>query len=138
LTAENRDPEGRCKICKRERNTRWKRDNYDKALVANRKYHYGITEEQTKNMLIEQNYKCAICGDPIALNSAHVDHVHDETRRVRGLLCGFCNKGLGFLKDSLAVLEKAVQYLHRTEDPQGTVTEDVVLCTEHPPKVDSQ
>lgn len=111
LSSENTDSEGRCKICKREQGTQWRRDNPEKSLAINRKYHYGITEEETRSRLEQQGHKCLICSASITFSSAHVDHVHDETKSVRGLLCAACNKGLGQFKDSLDLLEKAVQYI---------------------------
>jgi hypothetical protein len=70
-------------------------------------------------MLKEQGGCCACCG--VVLDSStknltpQVDHVHDETERVRGLLCGCCNRGLGQFKDSIENLEKAVRYLKETQ-----------------------
>jgi len=74
------------------------------------KQAYGLSvEEYTK--LVEEHYgKCAICGandDPL-----QVDHCHD-TGKVRGLLCGPCNRGIGQLKDNIDTLKGAVLYLQR-------------------------
>ncbi|MET8864678.1 endonuclease VII domain-containing protein [Nonomuraea sp. NPDC004580] len=83
---------------------------------------FGITLEQYTEMLQAQNGACAICGDiPIPLDEYRirkqgistrlaVDHCH-ETGRVRGLLCSPCNKGIGQLRDSPALVRKALAYL---------------------------
>jgi hypothetical protein len=77
-----------------------------------RKHKYGITPEQYSEMLAAQNSKCAICGKHDELNLA-VDHCH-ETGQIRGLLCKYCNGGIGFLKDSIELLENAIKYLQKS------------------------
>ena len=57
---------------------------------------YGLTREKYDEMLLEQSGKCAICGGDVDLE---IDHDH-ETGKVRGLLCGNCNKALGLIKDN--------------------------------------
>jgi hypothetical protein len=63
-------------------------------------------------MLKAQNYKCAICGneDEVEGRKLAIDHCHSEGR-VRGLLCGKCNRGLGLFYDNTDLLEKAKDYL---------------------------
>lgn len=53
---------------------------------------------------------CEICG--VASASLFIDHDH-ATGRVRGLLCSTCNSGIGFLRDSVDLLESAIRYLQR-------------------------
>lgn len=56
--------------------------------------------------------KCAICGIKPQNKALAVDHDH-ESFKVRGLLCGSCNGGLGFFKDNPKLLMKATRYLKR-------------------------
>jgi len=79
-----------------------------------RMYNYGITEEQYQAMLEAQGNACAICGStewPGARpGSPCVDHDH-ATGKVRGLLCGHCNSGLGHFRDDQERLRAAIRYL---------------------------
>lgn len=68
---------------------------------------YGLTLEQFESMLLEQSHTCAICKRRRRL---HVDHDH-STNRVRGLLCGPCNRLLGLAGDDPEVLSNAEKYL---------------------------
>ena len=75
---------------------------------------FGITGERYNEMFAEQNGVCAICFGRDA-RRLHVDHSH-ETNVVRGLLCGRCNRAIGFLKDNAQIALSAANYLlSRTE-----------------------
>lgn len=54
-----------------------------------------------------QGGRCMICGD---LKAKAVDHCH-ANHKVRGLLCGNCNSGLGFFRDNTRLLKRARLYL---------------------------
>lgn len=72
---------------------------------------WGLTVEAYEQLLTEQGGVCAICSRPCPSGrKLAVDHDH-ETGRVRGLLCGVCNRGLGYFKDDKGLLEAAVLYL---------------------------
>lgn len=76
---------------------------------------YGISQLDFDQMLVEQNYSCAICRDDGVSGHhglLHVDHDH-ETGRVRGLLCNRCNLALGYLEDD-SLLSAMVRYLDET------------------------
>lgn len=61
-------------------------------------HKYGLTLADKTRMHQEQDGSCAICRELVALEDIHVDHCH-TSGKVRGLLCGACNKALGLLKD---------------------------------------
>lgn len=89
----------------------------DDALVNNYlSRNYGITIDIYREMLNNQDHKCAICGGEGFTMATHhktklvVDHCH-STGVVRGLLCHNCNRALGLLQDSRLVLENAIKYL---------------------------
>lgn len=69
-----------------------------------------LTEDDYEMMLARQSGVCAICkGKPTGERLA-IDHVHG-TKRVRGLLCGSCNRALGLFKDDPVRLAVAIKYL---------------------------
>lgn len=76
------------------------------AVIA-RLERWGITPEIYARLVDEQQGKCRVCGE---VKTLVFDHCHN-TERLRGMLCGSCNNGLGFFKDSVEDLEKAIAYL---------------------------
>jgi len=84
---------------------------------------FGITLEQYREMQKSQGNVCAICGKPETTvdqrkqgcRELAVDHCH-KTGKVRGLLCGHCNKALGKFKDNISVLESAIAYLNKHKE----------------------
>ena len=82
------------------------------------KRKYGITLKERNILLQKQNNKCKICSlkfnENIFKLKACVDHCH-ETEKVRGLLCRTCNAGLGYFKDNIKELTKAINYLKETK-----------------------
>lgn len=77
---------------------------------------YGLTPADYERLLQEQSGVCAICeGTNKNGRRLAVDHCH-ETDRIRGLLCGTCNSGIGLLKDDPDLCRLAAKYL---EEPQG-------------------
>jgi len=73
--------------------------------------HFGLTETDYYALLEKQGGCCGICRAPKNINRRFVvDHNH-ETKKVRGLLCDRCNKGLGLFRDNRDLLVKAGAYL---------------------------
>lgn len=74
------------------------------------KKEYGLTKEQYLKLVELQSSSCKLCGirkeDSFQL---HVDHCHD-TNKVRGLLCGKCNQGIGLLNHNPELIRKAALY----------------------------
>lgn len=73
------------------------------------KKKYNISLEDYTKMFEEQEGVCAICG-LTSSKALHVDHNH-TTGKIRSLLCGHCNVGLGHFKESINLLDKAKEYL---------------------------
>lgn len=74
---------------------------------------YDLTLEQVEQQGELQGWRCRICGNDI-FDRHFVDHDH-QTGQFRGLLCPQCNFGLGHFRDSIYLLEKAIEYLNECE-----------------------
>jgi len=75
---------------------------------------YGIAPEDRDQMIEDQDGKCKICGDKLDMGKfTHVDHCH-VSGKVRGVLCLACNNGIERFKDSVDIMEKAIQYLQQS------------------------
>lgn len=131
-SARSTDGRGsRCADCVRVLNEaqRHKRRANGKATAYDRERHralyasvvlrrFGMTLADYDRLLAQQGGGCAVCGataDPERSRHGHpkalaLDHDHN-TGRVRGLLCGSCNKGLGHFHDRVDLLEAAARYL---------------------------
>lgn len=94
-----------CKLCARDGN-----------IKRNFKGMSGM--EDYNKMLESQLGLCKICNQPSkrkannkkTIKSLCIDHCH-KTNKVRGLLCNDCNSLLGYAKDSIELLEGAIEYL---------------------------
>lgn len=80
---------------------------------------YGLTYQQYMEMVGVQGGLCAICGQGEKAKTKGgearqlaVDHCH-STGAIRGLLCGSCNRGLGYFSDDIKRLRSAIAYLER-------------------------
>lgn len=91
-----------CKDCSHKRASKYHKSTYRYAK-------YGITKECYDSMFKDQNGKCPICKTDLQ-EEIHIDHCH-ITGKVRGILCGKCNKGLGQFDDNVIYLTNAIKYL---------------------------
>lgn len=91
----------------------WRQEHPESSRRIQRKCRlkrdYGITDEIYDALLKKQNHCCGICKTPVS-DVLHIDHCH-TSKKVRGLLCGNCNRGLGFFKDNITFLWEAIKYL---------------------------
>ena len=87
----------------------YKKKNRDLVL----KSKFGITQATYDAMWSAQCGRCSICLKYLTKthqNGAHIDHCH-QTGKVRGILCGPCNRGLGMLQDNAMFMQRAWSYL---------------------------
>jgi hypothetical protein len=78
---------------------------------------YGISQEKWNELYRKQGGRCAICGCQQRYQSLAVDHCH-KTKKVRGLLCVQCNRGLGRFFDSPVRLRRAADYIEQSRLPE--------------------
>lgn len=87
-------------------------------------HKFGLTLNQYLDLLITQDFLCAVCRQPALPNSHNgrrsldgfvVDHNH-ATKRVRGLLHPNCNVAIGLMQDSPSMLRQAARYLENQEN----------------------
>lgn len=71
---------------------------------------YGITFQDYNEILRVQNGVCKVCGRKPGKRRLHVDHNH-KTGKVRGLLCGKCNLGIGYADEDINILKGMIEYL---------------------------
>ena len=110
-----RTTSGRCRQCNRDE---------QQARYANK---VGVYEERQRRYYeaLAMNLgdeHCAICGSAVAnkvdTKRLHVDHDH-KTGRIRGLLCGVCNMGLGAFRDNINTMMNAISYLRERGEDYG-------------------
>lgn len=71
---------------------------------------YNLPKDVYLSLVHLQNSSCALCLKPEPDHfKLHVDHCHD-TNKVRGLLCGKCNQGIGLLNHNVELIRKAAIY----------------------------
>lgn len=78
-------------------------------------YNHGLTLDQYHALMERQDFGCAICGHVPTecadkYDRLHIDHCH-ATERVRGLLCGGCNLGVGHFREDQGRMVAAMAYL---------------------------
>ena len=74
---------------------------------------YNLSPEQYAEIKLRQRGVCPGCGksldDPDVRPT--VDHVHDNTKRVRGITCNHCNLAIGHAYENPEVLRALAFYL---------------------------
>ena len=109
------DSQSRCKVCTKARQQRYHKTHRYRSVSRHLRKAYGISVAQRDQMLVSQNYACAICGvtEGEGRLRLHIDHDH-ETGKIRGLLCKICNMHLlPSVERRLDVVFKAIDYLEK-------------------------
>lgn len=69
----------------------------------------GVSAGDHMRLFLLQAGLCAICSASLE-NKHEIDHCH-TSKRIRGLLCGNCNRGIGLLQEDVEILRSAIAYL---------------------------
>ena len=111
------------KINNAERNAKirkWHEDNQEKVTVSRRHTNWrshGWSPETVEKALVIQNNCCAICGKEFVIKEGRkgpcADHAHTVPPKPRGMLCSYCNWGLGMFFDNPQLLREAALYLEK-------------------------
>jgi hypothetical protein len=101
------------------RSTRWAREHPERIAEITRMHNYGISADEYNKKKQKQKNRCALCGKKETnkdksgkIKSLSVDHDH-KLNVVRDLLCGSCNRGLGFFFENVETLSNAIKYLKK-------------------------
>jgi hypothetical protein len=88
------------------------------------KNKHGITVDEYEERVRQQGGLCGICGESIEIDShkTHLDHCH-KTGNKRAMLCNNCNRALGYFKDDVFNLKRAVEYLDYYNKKFGLIKE---------------
>ena len=108
-----------CRICGREKDVSSFNPNRlnkhgvvrieSRCHLCMRTLKYGISSTEYEARLIAQDYKCAVCKEPLP-EKHDIDHCHD-TNIVRGILCPPCNVMIGYARNDVVILQGAIDYL---------------------------
>jgi len=77
------------------------------------KRKYGLTKKDVQKMQASQENHCLICQECFTKTPC-VDHDH-KTGKIRGLLCGRCNRVLGNIEENVILLRNMILYLEVNE-----------------------
>ena len=132
------------KLTKNEQRKKYREKNKDKIKNRSKIYNaksvdirreyllkktFKISLSDYNSILENQNFSCKIClrkADTFKKNLS-VDHCH-KTEKIRGLLCDGCNRSLGVFKDSVENLERAIEYLNKSREPDFSVLTNDLNC----------
>lgn len=102
-----------CKDCHKQRKHLFRKENKEEMRAYYRRWHlqnkYGLTIDQYRDILNQQDGKCGACGSTHRLV---IDHCH-TTGTIRGILCDNCNKALGQVHDSTATLRGLIDWIEK-------------------------
>ena len=118
-----------CYYCSEDRDielfSRNSKSSDGRAITCNRCVtlrRHNLTFSQFQSIVESQGAVCAVCREDYG-TKYNIDHDHSCCpggnscgECVRGVLCGMCNKGLGFFKDNISRITEAAEYLKKYKE----------------------
>jgi len=110
----DKNSQNMCRQCVNQQGRDYRKEHPEQVMSNQLKHLYGITLKEYNDLFALQNGLCAGCLQHQTAFSRRlaVDHDH-KLNKVRGLLCNACNRGIGYLKDSPAILRRMADYLEK-------------------------
>jgi hypothetical protein len=99
-----------CKDCRRSYVNNWQLTHPENRKANWLRHNFNISLEEYRAMERAQNYRCAICNELPKRPPLQVDHIH-KTGKVRGLLCGPCNRAVGLFRENVGIMQRAEIYI---------------------------
>lgn len=94
--------------------TRKRLENPEQTLLWRMRWKYKKMKNYSDELILKLiKSKCEICGTN---SNVGIDHDH-EKNIIRGALCQPCNASLGLLKDDVDLLNRAIEYLNKSNVP---------------------
>lgn len=92
--------------------------NFRNVCITCRKSDTKVAQKLKKEWLKNHNMPklgepCQCCGD--STKKLVFDHCHKK-EEFRGWLCGRCNRAIGMMGDNIEGLQRAINYLRKTND----------------------
>lgn len=94
------------------------------------RYIFNLSKEEYLELYNKQNGVCKICKNRDNDRELAVDHCH-TTNKIRGFLCGKCNKALGLVNDNTELLKEMIKYLEENEASLIKVVNDLELFSKN-------
>jgi hypothetical protein len=86
----------------------WRAKNAERHYFRQRARTHGLTLAELRLLEESAGGVCEICKKHVG--ELHIDHDH-TTGKVRGMLCGSCNRALGLFHEDVEALRSAIAYL---------------------------
>jgi len=104
----------KCKQCSKTQHTQWRDKFPRKHKDALLRRFRGTTIDEFEKLFESQGKKCGICEsyDPSSKMGWLLDHCHKSTKN-RGILCLYCNSGIGYFRDNIEIMQKAIEYIRK-------------------------
>lgn len=109
---EKRNKSGLSSACKECNKLHYGHARAERRRAKNLLDNYGLLASEYDAMYDKCGRLCEICGREDNDRRLAVDHCH-STGKVRGLLCGHCNRAIGVFHDDPIVMARAAAYLSR-------------------------